>query len=171
MGKLIFVTGGVRSGKSSHALDLAGEAGEPVLFVATAHASDSEMVERIARHRAERPDAWRTREATSGELEEYVASGGEEVALLDCLTLYVGRRLTEGVGAERIASEVEETVRAMRGSHRLSVVVSNEVGCGVIPDNRLAREFSEALGRVNQVVAAAADEVLLMVSGIPLKVK
>ena len=170
MGKLILVTGGVRSGKSSHALALAVEAETPVLFVATALASDSEMVERIARHRSERPGSWRTEEATSGELEEYV-SGGEEVAVLDCMTLYVGRRLTEGVDERQIAREVEAAVDAMRGSHRLSVVVSNEVGCGIIPDNRLAREFSEALGRANQAVAAAADEVLFMISGIPLKVK
>lgn len=170
MGKLILVTGGVRSGKSSHALALAVEAEEPVLFVATALASDSEMVERIARHRSERPDSWRTEEATSGRLEEYV-SGGEDVALIDCVTLYVGRRLTEGVDEQQIAREVEVAVVAMRGSHRLSVVVSNEVGCGVIPDNSLARQFSEALGRANQSVATAADEVLFMISGIPLKVK
>lgn len=170
MVKLILITGGVRSGKSSYAQELAHAEGKQVLFVATAHASDEEMVERIARHRAERPAGWRTAEATEGELEQHVV-GNEDVALLDCLTLYVGRRLVEGVPGEQIAVEVSSAIELMKSSHGLSIAVSNEVGWGIIPDNRLAREYSEALGRVNQVAAAAADEVLMMVSGIPMKVK
>jgi len=170
MGKLILITGGIRSGKSTHALELAMAHDTPVLFIATAHASDEEMVERIAKHRAERPAGWRTAEATDGTLEQYVA-GEEEVALLDCLTLYVGRRLTEGIGGEQIALEVSAGIELLRREHELCLAVSNEVGLGIIPDNHLAREFSEVLGRVNQIVASTADEVLMMVSGIPMKVK
>lgn len=169
MGKLVFITGGVRSGKSSHAVKMA-EAATNVLFVATALPSDSEMQERIQKHRAQRPAPWRTVEATSGTLAEHVG-GDEDILVLDCLTLYAARRLTEGAPAEEIMKDVEEALEKMREGFELSILISNEVGCGVIPDNAQARSFSEVLGQVNQFAAGIADEVLLMVSGIPLRVK
>lgn len=169
MGKLVFITGGVRSGKSSHAVKMA-EAATSVLFVATALPSDREMRERIQKHRAHRPVPWRTAEATRGTLAEHVG-GDEDILVLDCLTLYAARRLTEGAPAEEIMKEVEEALGKMRGGFELSILVSNEVGSGVIPENAQARRFSELLGQVNQLASGLADEVLLMVSGIPLKVK
>lgn len=168
--RLVLVTGGVRGGKSGYALERASSTAKGVLFVATALPNDGEMRERIRMHRAQRPDGWRTVEATAGELAAHLA-GAEEVLVLDCLTLYVGRRLTEGVAPETIITEVHDAAARMLERFSLSVVVTNEVGWGVIPDNELARAYSETLGKVNQVVAARAGEVMLMVTGIPVKVK
>ena len=170
MGRLIFLTGGVRSGKSSAAVRTAAELDRPTLFVATAMATDGDMSARIARHRAERPAQWRTVEAVEGTLAEHVA-GPEETLVLDCLTLYVSRRMGEGAREAEVTREVEKALGLMRDGFETAIVVSNEVGSGVIPANALARTFSEALGRANQAAAATADEVLLMVSGLPLKVK
>jgi adenosylcobinamide kinase/adenosylcobinamide-phosphate guanylyltransferase len=169
MGKIVFITGGVRSGKSSHAVNLARDE-KSVLFVATAIPFDEEMDERIQKHREQRPADWRTVEATRGALTGHV-KGDEGVLVLDCITLYVARRLTEEAPALKIVKEVEEAVEEMRGGFELSVLVSNEVGSGVVPDNALARSFTEVLGQANHILAARADEVLLMVSGIPVKVK
>jgi adenosylcobinamide kinase/adenosylcobinamide-phosphate guanylyltransferase len=167
---LVFITGGVRSGKSRFALERATAAAGQVLFVATALANDDELRARITKHRAERPAGWRTAEATEGDLAGHI-DGDEPCLVLDCLALYVGRRLTEGTKPGRIIEEVESASRRMLDRFDLSIVVSNEVGSGIIPDNAMAREYSEVLGKANQVVAALADEVVLMVSGIPVKVK
>lgn len=174
MGTLTLVTGGVRSGKSGHALELARRAGGPVLFVATALASDDEMRERIEKHRAERPADWATVEATEGPLAGSLGGdhpAGREVLLLDCLTLYVSRRLTDEAAADDVFDELEAAVLSIKRDFRTSIVVTNEVGSGVIPANELARRFTEVLGRANRLVAARADRVLLMVSGIPVEVK
>jgi|BarGraIncu00421A_1022006.scaffolds.fasta_scaffold07750_2 adenosylcobinamide kinase / adenosylcobinamide-phosphate guanylyltransferase len=168
--RLVLVTGGVRGGKSTYALELVRAASDRVLFVATALPNDSELLERIDKHRAERPRTWRTAEATEGALGAHL-EGDEPALILDCLTLYVGRRLTEGVPARSIIEEVEEACGLMSERFGLAVIVTNEVGWGVIPDNELARAYSEVLGKANQVAAARADEVVLMVSGIPMKVK
>jgi adenosylcobinamide kinase/adenosylcobinamide-phosphate guanylyltransferase len=169
MGRIVFITGGVRSGKSSQALKMV-EKKKDVLFLATALPSDEEMRERIQRHKGERPAGWRTAEAIHGMLVEYI-EGEEDILVIDCLTLYVGRRLTEGAPPEEISKEVEAAVERMRAGFELSAVISNDVGSGVIPDNALARRFTEVLGQVNQLVAGSADEVLMMVYGIPLRVK
>ena len=167
------MTGGVRSGKSRHALELARTHGEGgVLFAATAFVSDSEMALRIERHRAERPAEWRTVEVISGGLADaLLPDGGEEVLVLDCLGLYVSRRMLEGATAAQVASEVLETVEAARNAFELSIFVTNEVGSGLVPDNELGRFFIEALGAVNRETAALADEVSLMVAGIPVRVR
>lgn len=171
MGKLVFVTGGVRSGKSRHALDLVSGRAGSVLFVATALPSDSEMSLRISRHRAERPGTWRTAEVVKGGLAEGLAGGDEDVLLLDCVGLYVSRRMMEGADGEKAAAEAAEAAGAAAGRFDYSVFVSNEVGWGLVPANELGRSFIEALGAANRQVAALADEVVLMVSGIPVKIK
>jgi len=168
MGRLIFLTGGIRSGKSGRAVDIALTAGGPVLFVATAGASDEEMRERIENHRSGRPAGWRTAEALTGTLAPLIA-GGEPTVLLDCLTLYVGRRVTEDASAREVLDEVDHALSALE-AHDLAIVVSNEVGSGVVPDNALARFYSEVLGSVNALVARRATEVYLMVSGIPVRI-
>jgi adenosylcobinamide kinase/adenosylcobinamide-phosphate guanylyltransferase len=168
--RLVLVTGGVRGGKSTYALERVRSGSQSVLFVATAIPNDSELRERIKKHKVERPDTWRTVEATEGVLGAHLA-GDEGALILDCLTLYVGRRLTEGVPPESIIDEVEEAADLMSERFSLAVIVTNEVGWGVIPDNELARAYSEVLGKANQVIADRADEVMLMVSGIPVKVK
>jgi adenosylcobinamide kinase / adenosylcobinamide-phosphate guanylyltransferase len=168
--RLILITGGIRGGKSRYATERLAEETGGVLFVATAMPSDDELRERIEKHRSERPATWRTVEAVEGPLAPYL-KGGERSMVLDCLTLYVGRRITEGASAADVAVEIDEAVGRMIETFALSVVVTNEVGCGIIPDNAMARHYSEVLGRANQHIAARASEVVFMVSGISLRVK
>jgi adenosylcobinamide kinase/adenosylcobinamide-phosphate guanylyltransferase len=171
MGKLVFITGGVRSGKSRRALTLAEGSSTRVLFVATALACDSEMAERIQSHRTERPGQWRTLEVVSGKLAEALKPDGENLLLLDCLGLYVARRIMEEAPWKAIVTEVVDAAHTAADEFETSILVSNEVGSGLVPDNELGRIFIEALGAANSAVAVAADQVELMVSGIPVKVK
>jgi adenosylcobinamide kinase/adenosylcobinamide-phosphate guanylyltransferase len=173
------ILGGARSGKSSHAQQLAGErGGDDVLFVATAQALDDEMGARIAAHRAGRPAAWRTLEAPRhvGEAISQARSCG--VVLVDCLTLLVSNAvlvLPESASvaeAETAAlAEVEDLIAAYRRGMASWIVISNEVGLGLVPPYPVGRAYRDALGRANQRLASEADEVLFMVSGIPMKVK
>ena len=158
--------GGARSGKSAMAQRLALASARPVVVVATAEANDAEMVERIRLHREERPVGWRTIEAP---LELREAIGGlsrDSFIVLDCLTLWVSNLLGAGRSAEAIiatASEVAADLATRRG-----VVVTNEVGLGIVPANELARAFRDALGAVNARFAAAAERSVLMVAGCAL---
>lgn len=179
-GKLILVLGGARSGKSSYAERLAVELGGPhVLYVATAQAFDDEMRARIAAHRAARPAGWRTLEAprlAAARLAEAVEDA--TVVLLDCITLLTSNALL-ALGDEPPAAAAEETVNrevsallaACRASAATWLVVSNEVGLGLVPPYPLGRVYRDVLGRANQRLAAAADQVLFMVAGLPLTVK
>lgn len=174
------VTGGARAGKSSWALTRAetlAPEGSNLAFVATAEALDDEMRTRIVRHQAERGPRWRTHEVrlTVPEcLPPLAASHGAVV--LDCLTLWTSNQLfCEGVPDDDfLASRVADLVRALRtardaGGH--VVVVTNEVGLGIVPFEPLTRRYRDALGRCNAAVAAAADHVTLLVSGLPLHLK
>ena len=192
---MILVTGGARSGKSSLAERLARERGGPVTYIATAEAGDGEMRERIARHRERRPESWRTVEAPEN-LPDAVAealgagcdcggagaggeagAGGAGLVLIDCLTVYISNLLvSQGIASSdragsAIDREVDRLVEICAGGNGRVIMVSNEVGMGIVPDNRLARVFRDAAGRANQKLAEAAEEVYLCVSGIPLKVK
>jgi adenosylcobinamide kinase/adenosylcobinamide-phosphate guanylyltransferase len=181
--RLSLLTGGVRSGKSARALTLAEEraAGGPVLFVATAQAFDDEMARRIDIHRAERPPHWTTLEAPldlSAALTAHVASSAHPAAIvIDCLTLWVSNILlsldesadAEAIVAER-ARELLDVVRPLAATTPV-VLVTNEVGLGVVPASPLGRRYRDALGRCNQVFASAADEVILLVSGIDVVIK
>ncbi len=171
MGKLVLVTGGVRSGKSRYALELAGAGAGGVLFAATAMPTDPEMVERISNHRSERPGDWRTVEVVSGRLADGLAGAPEAVLLLDCLGLYVGRRLMEGASGEEAAAEAREAAVVAVREYDHAVFVTNEVGWGLVPENELGRLFVESLGAANRLVADLADEVMLMVSGIAVRLK
>lgn len=175
MSGLTLVLGGVRAGKSAFAQRLASS-GKRVLFVATAEAGDAEMAARIATHRASRPAEWDTLEEPvdlAGTLAGAV--DGYDVVLLDCLTLWVSNLLAstqarEGAGNWTVA-QAEALLAVQRESNAAWVVVSNEVGLGVIPPTPLGRAFEDALGRVNQFFAAQADAVYLMTAGIPLQIK
>lgn len=180
MGKrLTLILGGARSGKSSHAQKLAGERGSKVLYVATAEAGDEEMAQRIAAHRSERPEHWRTLEAASGVGEAIRERGGEaEVVLLDCLTLLANNvivPLPEPVTAESaeaaLNAEVDGLLSAYEASRAEWIVISNEVGLGLVPPYPLGRVYRDALGRANQRLASAADEVMFMVAGLPWVLK
>ncbi len=175
-----FVLGGARSGKSSYAEKLTTEYGGNVLYVATAQAWDDEMATRIATHQAERPAHWRTLEAPkqTGRAITTALTPATDVVLLDCLTLLASNviiQLSEPIAVAEatkvLMDEVEELLAAYQQSHCAWVVVSNEVGLGVVPPYPLGRVYRDALGRANQRMAAAADKVVFMVSGLAMVVK
>jgi adenosylcobinamide kinase/adenosylcobinamide-phosphate guanylyltransferase len=179
--RLTLLTGGVRSGKSARALSLARErAGDArVLFVATAQAFDDEMRARITAHKAERSPGWDTLEEPL-DLAERLADrlNGDsrcEAVVVDCLTLWVSNlllALPDDADAESIiAARARLVVEALGRANVPAIVVTNEVGLGVVPPTALGRRYRDALGRVNQIVAAAADEVILLVSGIDVVIK
>jgi adenosylcobinamide kinase/adenosylcobinamide-phosphate guanylyltransferase len=176
---VILILGGARSGKSEYAQRLAEEMGRSVLYVATATAGDEEMAERIARHRAARPAHWRTLEAPTDVGEALKAAIADaRVVLMDCLTLLVSNllmELGETAGEEALAKqavrELEEVLRVCEAHGATLIVVSNEVGMGLVPPYPMGRVYRDALGRVNQWLADRADRVILMVAGIPLELK
>ena len=168
---LTFVTGGARSGKSGYALRLAAASGAPVVMIATAEARDDEMRERIAVHRRERPAGWRTVEEPlelAGALRGLAA---DELAIVDCLSLWVSNLLEadpDPASIERLAAEAA----GLAARHPAGcVAVTNEVGMGIVPLNELARAYRDVIGRVNAIWAAAADEAFLAVSGRVLRLE
>lgn len=165
---LTFVLGGARSGKSRHAESLIESCDPPWHYLATAEAYDDEMRRRIAEHKARRGANWRTAEAPldlAGTLEGL--PDGSAV-LVDCLTLWLTNVM---LGGRDVEAECERLAGALGRPRGRWVVVSNEVGLGIVPDNALARDFRDAAGKLNRMVAAAADDVLFMVAGLPMKVK
>lgn len=165
---LTFVLGGARSGKSAHAEALAEHLPAPWHYIATAQAYDDEMAERIALHRSRRGAGWVTHDAPNELTAALESLPGEAVLLLDCLTLWLSNRL---LAEADLAAESAALVQALAKRTGPSFVVSNEVGLGIVPDNALARRFRDAQGRLNQMVAARADHVILMVAGLPMQVK
>lgn len=164
--KTTLVLGGARSGKSAYAERLVEACPAPWLYLATAQAFDDEMRDRIALHRARRSGPWETRDVPLA-LAEAVASAPGPV-LVDCLTLW----LTNLMLAEAdIAAAAGDLVEACASAHGPLVLVSSEVGLGIVPDNALARAFRDEAGRLHQRLAAEADRVVLMVAGLPLTVK
>ena len=180
MGKrLTLILGGARSGKSAYAQKLAAEQGPSVLFVATAEPLDEEMAARIARHRAERPDHWRTLEAPRRVGPAIDAqAGAASVILLDCLSMLAANVLASlddspdrTAGEEALTEELDLLLSAYEQSPAEWILVSNEVGMGIVPSHPLGRAFRDALGRAHQRFAARADSVYLLVAGLPLRLK
>ncbi len=168
MAEVWLVLGGARSGKTTRALAIAGQYQNPI-YVATAEARDGEMQDRIARHRAERGPQWTTVEAPFDLCAALKAADGKRKAILvDCLTLWLSNLMEAGRSPEE---EAQTLVATLSGLTAVVVLVSNEVGLGIVPDNALARAFRDAQGRLNQTVAAAADHVELIVAGLPLTIK
>ena len=164
---LVLLIGGARSGKSSLAVERAAGAGLPVVFVATGEAGDDEMAARIELHRQERPAEWTTVEEPV-ELARAVADApGDVVLVVDCLSLWVANVLERGV-VEAAAADAARLAAARPGP---TIAVTNEVGLGIVPDNELARRYRDALGRVNAIWAAAADEAYFVVAGRPLRLE
>ncbi|MBO1438256.1 bifunctional adenosylcobinamide kinase/adenosylcobinamide-phosphate guanylyltransferase [Meiothermus sp. CFH 77666] len=166
--RLILVTGGARAGKSAFAQEWAQALGDgQVSFIATAQALDDEMRQRIARHQAERPPGWETLEEPL-EVPYTLSQAQGRVVLLDCLTLWVSNLML----AEReVLPEVENLLAARAETGKTLLVVTNEVGMGIVPDNTLARRYRDLLGAANRRIAEEADVVYLLVAGIPLKLK
>lgn len=222
--KLVLITGGARSGKSSFAVQLASGLGERVLYIATAEVGDPEMEARIIRHRNNRPSNWRTIEVTEGPETALKEAGESEVILVDCLTLLVSNLMLneirgdigQGLGDRgqeslrlhsgqagvrsreskavsyeslvesneawdkpdemekiegRIVKIVEETLKAAKEIKSTVIIVTNELGLGIVPPYPMGRFYRDLMGIVNQQVATAADEVYFMVSGVPMKIK
>jgi adenosylcobinamide kinase/adenosylcobinamide-phosphate guanylyltransferase len=166
---LILVTGGARSGKSRFALDRAADLGPPRVFLATAQAGDDEMAARIARHRADRPRGWRTVEEPL-RLAQALRRFEGGVVLIDCLTLWLANLMNDDAEFDPAAS-IEELLRALRARRAAVVVVTNEVGSGIVPESPLGRAFRDDAGVMNQRVAEAADEAHLVVAGRALRIK
>jgi adenosylcobinamide kinase/adenosylcobinamide-phosphate guanylyltransferase len=181
MGKFVFISGGARSGKSTYAQRLAQAHGEQVLYLATALSLDDEMKTRIQVHRQERPDGWQTLELPYGvaDLPETQLAQAE-VVLLDCLTMLVTNLMLqvtedenapdEAAATARVDAELEALLAAIRTGAAEWIIVTNEVGLGLVPPYPLGRLYRDLLGRANQRLAAAADQVYFMVSGIPLPI-
>ena len=180
--RVVLVTGGGRSGKSTYAQRLAESLPGPRAYIATATAFDGELQERIARHRESRAEGlWaRTIEEPLALARAIREVSGCSTLLVDCLTMWVGNLMwaaeqAGGAGVAPteadVASKCDEIVAACREHEGTTVLVTNEVGLGIIPENDAARLYRDLLGRCNQVLAAAADTVVLMVSGLPLTLK
>ena len=166
------VLGGVRSGKSHYAQQLGEQAGR-VVFIATAQASDDEMRHKIDRHRSNRPQHWQTVEEPLGLAEAIVRHGPScDLMIIDCLTIFAAN-LLEAMGDDKssIESSVDGLCVALHSPPCSVVLVSNEVGSGVVPPYPLGRRFRDLLGEMNQSVARVATNVLLLVAGLPLVLK
>lgn len=166
--RLLLITGGARAGKSAFAQAQAGVlAGGQVSVIATAQALDTEMGERIEQHRLTRPPTWQTLEEPL-EVAEALSTALHPVVLLDCLTLWVSNL----IHAERkVDAEIKRLLSVQAQSNKTLIAVTNEVGMGIVPENALARRYRDLLGAANRAVAEQADQVYLLVSGIPLTLK
>ena len=191
MGKLTLVLGGARSGKSTFAEKCAKETGgENVLYVATSETKDEEMKERVVKHRADRPSAWDTVEAPRNVVQAIrQVRSDASVILLDCMTFLVANHLMDAAAPEddpfddpsadpfdakietAVVAEVNALIDYVKEADVELIVVSNEVGLGLVPAYELGRAYRDVLGRANQILARHADEVLFLVAGIPMKVK
>ena len=182
MKKITLLLGGARSGKSHLAQEMAAAA-KSVLFVATASADDESMRRRIEKHQAERPVQWRTLEAGL-HIGDQIEAGyqDEEMILIDCITLLVSNilcrysdeqfaLLSEAALEKQVIEEIQELIECMENLAASFIIVSNEVGLDIVPDNRLGRLYRDFLGRANQLLARHADEVFFMIAGIPLRLK
>ncbi len=178
MGKVILITGGARSGKSDYAQRVAEQSPGQHIFIATCVAVDPEIEDRIRKHKkARKGRGWNTIEEPI-ELEKALAqAANHEVVLVDCLTLWINNLILRA--GDHLASLTEKSICDLclgvldkaRGAFRTAIFVTNEVGMGIVPDNELARKYRDLLGRCNQVFGREADEVILMVSGIPVSIK
>ena len=166
---LTFILGGARSGKTGHALARARELSQGrLIMIATAQALDAEMAQRIARHQAERDETWTTIEAPLHLAGSVRGLAADDVAVIDCLTLWLTNQM---LAEAQIAPAVADLVDALAQSPAALVVISNEVGQGIVPDNALARRFRDEAGWMHQKVAAAADRVEAVMAGLPLPLK
>ena len=166
------ILGGARSGKSRHALALARASAGRVAFVATAEARDADLAARIARHRAERPAAWTTVEEPR-DLVAACATAARvaDLVVVDCLTVWVANRMLGGDGDAAILAGADDLAHFLDARRAALILVTNEVGEGVHPPTADGLRYRDLLGQVNQRVAAAADQVTLMVAGIPVAIK
>ncbi|QAA34836.1 bifunctional adenosylcobinamide kinase/adenosylcobinamide-phosphate guanylyltransferase [Clostridium manihotivorum] len=179
---ITLVTGGARSGKSSFGESLLKDL-RKVLYIATSIPFDEEMKERVKKHKNQRPDYWDTLEAYKnfkGEFSNIIYQEYDGI-IVDCITIMISNILLEsfnedkendyGLLEDNIMCQVDELIKVLKNTGCKVVIVTNEVGSGIVPENKLSREFRDIAGRVNQRIAKAADEVYLVVSGLPVRIK
>ena len=166
---ITLLVGGARSGKSARALQLASEWDGQVVFVATAEGRDAEMAARIARHRLERPASWRTVEAPLELGRAFDSIPARAFVILDCLTLWVANALEAGWSDEDVERAAAAVATIAAGREQPTVVVTNEVGLGLVPQTELGRAYRDLLGRVNAVFAAEAEQAYFMIAGRTLE--
>ena len=179
MGQVTLILGGARSGKSDYAQNLAEETGKSVTFIATAQALDDEMSTRIQKHRAERSLNWETLEVPLG-IASYAEQIKSDVVILDCITLLVSNLLMKFVKDDlvdeepftmEVQKEVDQLIAQLRTQKRDWIIVSNELGLGLVPPYQMGRVYRDGLGWANQRLAREADKVIFMVAGIPTVIK
>ena len=177
--KITLITGGARSGKSRLALEIARETGGRVLFIATAEPGDEEMKQRIEAHRKARPADWATLEITT-HIGKKIAReiGRARTVIIDCITLLINNIFQQHEGAinaamleKAVEEEIAELVKCMERSGARFIIVTNEVGLGIVPADGASRLYRDLLGKANQMLAESADEVILMVAGMPVYLK
>lgn len=174
--KSILILGGARSGKSHSAQELATKLSNKVLFVATGEALDKEMQARIEEHRKTRPKSWRTLEIPTDigkQIQKHV--GNAEVVIIDCLTLLASNLLKDEPdypeAEKRMAAEIDRLIACIAKLSCIFIIVSNEVGMGLVPENKVGRIYRDLLGKANQLIAHQANDIYLMVAGIPMQIK
>ena len=172
MKETIFVIGGCRSGKSSHALHLAEQIPGQKIFIATCMPQDKEMEQRVLHHQQQRSSAWETIEVPFF-LPEAIHKNGTDghVILVDCLTLWINNLILNDDKPENIDNHIQKLTQSIETSECPVILVSNEVGTGIVPENELARLFRDIAGFANLKVAVCVDRVIWMVAGIPVKIK
>ncbi len=179
MGNITLILGGARSGKSAYAQKLAEESGQSVTFLATAQALDEEMSTRIQKHKSERPAHWQTMEVPL-DISSHIKEIQSEVVLLDCITLFISNLLMEFVKddlveeapfLQAVQKEMEKLLLELRASKQDWMIISNEVGLGLVPPYQMGRVYRDGLGWANQRLAREAHKVVFMVAGIPMLVK
>lgn len=177
--EVLFILGGARSGKSDTAVKLAARYGEKVIFIATASAGDDEMKQRIEMHKKHRPSCWITVEAETnvGEQLSYI-QGNADAVILDDLTLLTSNILLkenedvkEGESVKKIVQELDILLQECSNKKASCIIVSNEVGMGIVPVSGIGRLYRDVLGKVNKYIAGKADKVLLMIAGLAVDVK
>ena len=179
MSEITLILGGARSGKSSYAQKLAEASGKSVTFLATAEPFDDEMAARIQKHRSERPAHWQTLEIYR-DIVPQIKEIQSEVVILDCITLLLSNLMMQFVKDDLVydlrfvnalEDEINNLILAMRESKREWIIISNEVGLGLVPPYQMGRVYRDGLGWANQTLAQEADSVLLLVAGLPMVVK
>ena len=172
MKKLIFILGGAKSGKSSYAVELAKKLKKKVVFIATASSSDKEMKKKIELHKISRPQQWKLIEEGK-DIGPILSTLKDkyEVVLIDCLGLLVSNLLADNLKDEEIERKIKKLVNTILKINLTTIIVSNEVGSGIVPMNPLARRFRDLLGLSNQMIAKKADKVIFMQAGIPVIIK
>ena len=179
MGKIILVTGGARSGKSTFAEQYVAKKGKKIGYIATSQICDDEMEFRVKLHQKRRPQDWTTFEAAF-DAHTVLAEQGKnyDMFLFDCMTIYISNILSHvhDIGAfdqiyELVTGKLNELIMAIKNSDATVVIVTNEVGAGIVPENKLARIYRDLAGLSNQILAQAAEDVYLVVAGMPVNLK